>query len=172
MAVGDIRTVYAVLEDGSQIVRYSRARRWYHEQADGTRIRAFRYVWQAAELARYQGEYIGKGMDRGSYFYKYLERSQNGEPLQPMQRWSRAGTVQRVKRAKAQYDRELNVWEVNERVKANAYSYYLRNYGKRWTYDQFPSSRPKPKPGMPEILKREFRKSARKATYPQREDPW
>jgi|SRR5690348_11885843 len=124
MSIGEIRTVYAVLADGTQIVRYSGSKRWFWEHPDRTRIRRFRRVSDAADLAWYQSATVFLGQPEGSYFDKYYQARQNGAPLPPVQRYTAAGRAQAIGRAQRAYDKQLR----NYRARTTPY--------RKWGYDE------------------------------------
>lgn len=130
MAYGEIRTVYAVLPDGSQIVRYDRSKRWFHEDVFGRRIKRFRRVSDAAALVTSQDATVFLSRPQGTYFDKYVEGFWSGTPVPPIERYTRAGLEQAIKRAQAKYDYELRKWDqANPYWKGRRGEWFERYYG-------------------------------------------
>jgi hypothetical protein len=148
MGYGEIRTVYAVLPDGSQIVRYDRSKRWFHEDARGKRIKRFRRVTDAATLAAngfYVGGQVFSSQPNGTYFDKYVTGILDNNPVPPIARYTRAGLAQAIKRAQAKYDHELAKWE-----QANPYwaQYRDRRDYKKWLIENYNL------PEFPDVLRK------------------
>ena len=102
MGYGEIRTVYAVLPDGTQIVRYSISKRWFHETADGRRIKRFRKVSDAAALVHARRGQAFPGRPEGSYFDNYLVSLYSGTPRLPVRRYTMDGLHQNNDGARVQ----------------------------------------------------------------------
>ena len=153
MAYGEIRTVHAILSDGSQIVRYDRAKRWFHETADGRRIKRFRRVSDAARLVFEDRGTLFLGQPDGSYLDKYTRALYDGTPLEPIKRYTEAGLRQAIERAQRKYDREMESWKSSPVLGLTAHevAYYQQyDWGRRYLLGL--SRRPEPK--KPDILKR------------------
>lgn len=79
--MGD-RTVHALMLDRSEIVRYDRAGKWYHEHIDkwmGTTGRKNITVREAAELAVGERAYVFTGRPGGGTFDRLVAALREGE---------------------------------------------------------------------------------------------
>lgn len=150
MIIGEVRTVYAVLPDGSQIVRYDRAKRWYLETAGGARIRRFRRVSDAAQWAFVNGGTVWTLRPQGRYFDKYYLGMVNGTPVPRMRRYTEAGLRQAIKREQVKYARALARWQplLNERERM--FQHYEKYYGTAKAHEYI-KLYTRPLPPMPQM---------------------
>jgi len=103
MPVGEIRAVYAVLPNGDQIVRYSRSKRWFREDASGRRIKRYRRVSDAAREAVFESGDVFHDQPEGTYFDKYTRGMYDGREVPNMQRYTEAGLRREIRYAQARW---------------------------------------------------------------------
>ena len=156
--LGEIRTVYAVLPNGDQIVRYDRSKRWFLEDAAGQRKKRFRRVSDAAALAHSSNADVFEGQPEGSYFDKYVSGHQNGSLVPNMQRYTEAGLRRELRYAQARWS--------NQQKKSQNHWLFKHYVGLRdrykigssmWRYyDRYMATNVPMYDGMPKLLEKHY----------------
>ena len=131
MGYGEVRTVYAILPNGLQIVRYSVSKRWFLEDASGQRLKRYRKVSDAAQAAAVLATQVFLGRPDGKYFDKYYRGFTEGPWVPPVRRYTAAGLRQAIAREQVKYDRAYQHWRIRKNFVDSQIEQYSRWYGER-----------------------------------------
>ena len=148
MGYGEVRTVYAILPGGSQIVRYSVSKRWFLEDASGQRLKRFRKVSDAAHAAAVLGLQVFLGRPDGKYFDKYYRGFTEGPWVPPVRRYTAAGLRQAIAREQVKYERALAEWRRADTRYERQWGWYLKYYTEDYITKHFHQP---PRPKVPQM---------------------